>query len=79
MLSIWRKLIYGLLGFRSSHEWRSAKKVTLKNFGNFIGKHLRWNLFYCEYCEIFKNAYFAEHLRTAAFDFLQKDSMFKLP
>ena len=24
-------------------------------------------MFYCEYCEIFKNIYFQEHLRTAAF------------
>ena len=30
---------------RTSH-WRcSAKKVILKNFVNFTGKHLRWSLF----------------------------------
>ena len=25
-------------------------------------------MFFCEYCEISKNTYFAEHLRTAAFE-----------
>ena len=30
-------------------------------------KSLAW-VFYCEYCEIFKNNYFEEHLRKAASD-----------
>ena len=25
-------------------------------------------MFFCEYCEIFKNAYFEKHLRTTAFE-----------
>ena len=32
---------------------------------NFIRKKLR-HRFSCDYCEIFKNTYFEEHLRTAA-------------
>ena len=24
-------------------------------------------VFFCEFCEVFKNTYFVEHLRTAAF------------
>ena len=47
-------------------------------FANFLGKHLCWSLFLikplkketptlvfsCETCEIFKDTYFEEHLRT---------------
>ena len=51
------------------------KKAVLKNFALFTGKHLCWSLLLrfatllkraCEYCEIFKNIYFEEHLRMAA-------------
>ena len=55
---------------------RTIKKAILKNFQIFTGKHLRWSLFtkkktltqmfFCEYCEIFMNIYFEEHLQTAA-------------
>ena len=31
-------------------------------------------MFSCDYCEIFKNAYFEEHLRTTASYFLKKNS-----
>ena len=51
-------------------------KAVLKNFAIFTGKHLCCSLFLlklqtptqvfsCEYCEIFKNTYFEEHLQTA--------------
>ena len=52
------------------------KKVVLKHFPIFTGKHLFWSLFIkklqgfmfsCEYCEILKNTYFQEHLRTTTF------------
>ena len=56
----------------------SFKKAVLKNFAIFTGKQLFWNPFFqlyqketptevfsCEYCEIFKNTYFEEHLLTA--------------
>ena len=53
-------------------------KKAVKNIAIFTGKHLGWSLillkypptqvFSCEYCEIFKNIYFEEHLRTAASD-----------
>ena len=33
---------------------------------NFIKKRLKTQVFSYEYCEIFKNNYFEEHLRTAA-------------
>ena len=61
----------------------SFKKAVLKNFAIFTGKQLLWNPFFqlyqketptevfsCEYCEIFKNTYFEEHLQTAASVFL---------
>ena len=67
---------------RSSHERCSIKNAFLKNFAIFTGKHLCWcvevssgatllkttltQMFSDEYCEIFKNTYFEEHLRTAA-------------
>ena len=37
-------------------------------FDNFIKKGTPTQIFSCEYCEIFKNTFFEEHLRTAAFD-----------
>ena len=37
-----------------------CKKLVLKNFANFTGKHQ------CKICEIFKNTYFEEHLGTTA-------------
>ena len=57
------------------------KKGIFKNFANFTGKHLWWSLLLiklqairktptrvlsCNICEIFKNNYFEEHLRTTA-------------
>ena len=55
------------------------KKSVLKNFVKFPGKHLCWNLFFnkvasmtptqvfsSEFCEIFKNTFFPEHLRQTA-------------
>ena len=38
-----------------------SKKAVLKTFGIFTGK-----FFSCEYCAIFKNTYFEEHLQTDA-------------
>ena len=37
----------------------SVKKDVLKNFTTFTGKH---QVFSCEFCEIFKNTFFIEHL-----------------
>ena len=63
---------------KSSHQRCSVKKGVLKNFANFTGKHLCWSLFLkkfipsqvfsCDTCEMFKNAYFEEHLLTTAFE-----------
>ena len=71
-----------------NYNLRSTKAATrgvlklrvLKDFANFIGKHLCWSLFLiklqarrpktpiqmfsCEICEILRNTYFEEHLRT---------------
>ena len=55
---------------RNSHQTCSLKKVVLKNFARFIGKDLvgvfnkvvPTQVFSCEYCKIFKNTYFEEHL-----------------
>ena len=35
-------------------------------------------MFSCEFCEIFKNTFFMEHLRTTAFNFCYVDSEIKL-
>ena len=34
---------------------------------NFIKKEILPQVFSCEFCEIFKNTYFMEHVRTTAF------------
>ena len=34
---------------------------------HFIKKETPTQVFFCEYCEIFKNTYFEKHLRTTAF------------
>ena len=55
--------------YRSSCSEVFCKKRVLKNFTKFTGKHLCQSLFFnkvaglsqvfsCEFCEIFKNAYF---------------------
>ena len=62
-----------------------CKKGVLRNFVKFTGKHLRQRLFLikkslwhrcfpaqvfsCEFCEISKNTFFIEHLRTTASEF----------
>ena len=59
-------------------HWRcSMKKGALKHFAKFIGKHQCQSLFFnkketlvqvfsFEFCGIFKNTYFTEHLRITA-------------
>ena len=66
---------YGILTtkinmFKSSHC--SIRKSVLKNFAKFTGKHLLQKEFSDtgkrlaqEFCNIFKNSFLAEHLRTA--------------
>ena len=65
---------------RSSHRRCSVKKVVLRNLEKFTGKHKCQSLlfnklikketlaqtFSCEFCEISKNNFFTEHLRTTA-------------
>ena len=68
--------------FTSSHRRCSLRKGAFKNFAKVTGKHLRQSLFFnkvfikketpaqvfsCEYCEIFKNTFFIEHLWTTAY------------
>ena len=73
---------------RRSHERCSIKNAFLINFAIFTGKHLCWcvgvssgatslkktltQMFSDEYCKIFKNTYFEEHLRTAASRYISK-------
>ena len=54
---------------RSSRPEVICKKGVLKNFVKLTGKNLCQRLFlnlsqvfFCEFCEIFKNTYFVEHL-----------------
>ena len=60
--------------FRSSHLRCSVKKGVLRNFAEFTGKYLCQRLFFnkvaVEFCEISKNTFFIEHLRTTASEFL---------
>ena len=69
---------------RSGHRRFSIKKGVLKNFAKFTGKHLCQSLFFqacnfikketlaqvffCAFCEIFKNRFFTEHLWMIAFE-----------
>ena len=71
-----------LIIFRSSHGRYSVKKGVFWKFANIIWKYLCCNQFliksktgnketpiqgfFCKICEIFKNLYFEEHLRTTA-------------
>ena len=66
--------------FRSSHWMCFVKKMFLKISQNSIRKHPCWSLFlikkettqvllFCEFCEFFKNTYFAEHLLTIFSEF----------
>ena len=65
---------------------KAATRGVLRNFTKITGKHLHQSLrpeaynfvkketlaqvFSCEFCEISKNTYFTEHLRTTASTFL---------
>ena len=61
---------------RSSHRKSSIEKDVLEIFTKFTGKHLCQSLFFnnktlpqvfsCEFCEIFRNIFFTEHLRVTA-------------
>ena len=55
-----------------------TKTAVLKNFTIITGKLQNYNcitltqVLSSEYCQIFKNTYFEEHLLTAASDFLKQ-------
>ena len=61
--------------FKSRHRGCSMKKDVLEKFAIFTGKLQACNfikrnptqVFSCEYCEVFKNTYYEEHLLTVAF------------
>ena len=62
--------------FKSSRPETFCKKDALKNLAKFTGKHLCQSLFFkketlaqvffCEFCEIFKNTFFTEYLLATA-------------
>ena len=68
---------------RSVRSQMLFKIVIFKTFAIFIRKHLCWSLFLnffffkktptqvfpCEYCEVFKNSFFIEHLRSCFYCF----------
>ena len=67
--------------FRSNHQNCFMKKGVLKNFCNIHRKvaelqpyqeETPTRMFSSEYCKIFKNTYFEEHLLTTASDFLKQ-------
>ena len=62
-----------LVKVRSSHRWCSMKKLFLNIPQNSqesncarVKKETLAQVFSCEFCEIFKNTFFIEHLRTTA-------------
>ena len=67
-----RFFLMGLLprNVKSNRSEVHCKKVILKNIAKFTGRHLCWWLqsrcFPENFCEIFKNTYFVEHLGTVA-------------
>ena len=53
--------------YKSSCPEVFCKKGFLRNFGKFTGKRFikketLAHVFYCKFCEIFKNTFFIEHL-----------------
>ena len=46
-------------------------KVTGLRFATLLKKETLAQVFSCEFCEIFKNAFFAKHLRMTASDILE--------
>ena len=40
------KVLEGMSNIKSSHPELFCKKLVLKNFAKFTGKHLRWSLFF---------------------------------
>ena len=73
---VFRKSLKILTSFtRSSHRRCSVKKVVLRNFAKFIGKLCARDsflikslaqVFSCKFCEISKNTFFTQNLRTTA-------------
>ena len=61
-----------LMSSRSSRPEVFCKKGTLRNFTKFTGKHLCQRLFsnkvagLAKFCEMSKNTFFTEHIRTTA-------------
>ena len=70
---------YFLQPYRSSHQRCSIKNLFSGNFAKLTGKHLRLRLFFtcnftiketpaqvfaCDFCKIFKNFFFTEHIRA---------------
>ena len=59
--------------YRSSQRRCPVRKGVLRNFAkfrpqdcNFIKKETHAQVFSCEFCEIFKNTFFREHLQETA-------------
>ena len=71
------KTMFNLICSEAAIKKGSVKKGTVKNFASFTGNLLCWSFFlikltptqefFCEVCEIFKNTYFEEHMRTATY------------
>ena len=59
--------------FKISRSKIFYKIRVLKSFAQFKLKHLRpvtaAQVFFCEFCEIFKNSFFTEHLWQLLLDF----------
>ena len=68
---------------RSNHRRWSIKIGVLENFTKFTGKHLHRSLYFktptqvfsFEFCEIFKNPFFVEHLRATASTSLKRNQL----
>ena len=62
---LWKKVFLEILQ-NSLATWFNSPEAC-----NFIEKKTLAQVLLCEFYEIFKNTYFEEHLRTAAFDYLE--------
>ena len=70
-----------------AHFSGMPNKVVLKHFAIFIGKHLCWDIslikfivvkfivFSCEYCKIFRDIFFVEYLWTALWTFSYRNKI----
>ena len=69
IVSIILKICYSLNLLQDIYDRVLLQKLRARGRCNFIKKETLAQVFSGEFCQVFKNTYFKEHLRTAASDF----------